>query len=99
MNEFLQTARENLSFLLICLVVFIGLVLVARLAEKFLIKQPQRLLAGINFQISTDSIQVPAKANHLDTANVSNMLNMTHHILDPAVHPLSRGKQKRRTKI
>lgn len=43
MNEFLQTARENLSFLLICLVVFIGLVLVARLAEKFLIKQPQRL--------------------------------------------------------
>lgn len=43
MHEFLQTARENLTFLLICLAVFVGLVLAARLAEKFLVKQPQRL--------------------------------------------------------
>lgn len=43
MTEFLQTARENLSFLLVCLVVFLGLVLIARLAEKLLIKHPQRL--------------------------------------------------------
>ena len=43
MSEFLQTARENLSFILVCLVVFVGLVLVARLAERLLIKQSQRL--------------------------------------------------------
>jgi len=43
MTEFLQTARENLTFLLICLAVFIGLVLIARLAEKFLVKEPQKL--------------------------------------------------------
>ena len=43
MTEFLQTARENLTVLLICLAVFIGLVLMARLAEKFLVKEPQKL--------------------------------------------------------
>ena len=43
MAEFLQTAKENLSFLLVCLLVFIGLVLLARASEKLLIKRPQRL--------------------------------------------------------
>ena len=43
MAEFLQTAKENLSFLLVCLLVFVGLVLLARASEKLLIKRPQRL--------------------------------------------------------
>ena len=43
MSEFLQTARENLSFLIVCVVVFLALVLAARLAEKFLIHKKQRL--------------------------------------------------------
>ena len=43
MSEFLQTAKENAVFLLICMAVFAGLVLVAWLAEKLLIKRPQRL--------------------------------------------------------
>lgn len=43
MAEFLQTVKENTTFLLVCLAVFAGLVLVAWLAEKLLIKRPQRL--------------------------------------------------------
>ena len=43
MIEFLQTAKENALFLLTCLLVFAGLVLLAWLAEKLLIKRPQRL--------------------------------------------------------
>ena len=43
MTEFLKTAQENLAFLLTCLLIFVGLVLVAWLAEKFLIKKPQRI--------------------------------------------------------
>lgn len=42
-KEFLQTAQENLLFLLVCLLIFVGLVLVAWLAERFLIRKPQRL--------------------------------------------------------
>lgn len=42
-TEFLQTAQENLMFLLICLLVFAALVLTAWLAEHFLIRKPQRL--------------------------------------------------------
>jgi len=43
MAEFLQTAKENATFLLICIIVFAGLVALASLANKLLIKQPQRL--------------------------------------------------------
>ena len=43
MNDFLKTAQENLTFLLTCLLIFLGLVLLAWLAEKFLIKRKQRL--------------------------------------------------------
>jgi len=43
MTEFLKTAQENVMFLLTCLLIFAGLVLIAWLAEKFLVKQPQRV--------------------------------------------------------
>ena len=43
MSEFLQTAKENATFLLVCLAVFAALVLLAWLADKLLIKRPQRL--------------------------------------------------------
>lgn len=43
MSEFLVSVEENLLFLLVCLGVFAGLVLVAWLAEKLLIRRPQRL--------------------------------------------------------
>ncbi len=43
MTEFLQTAKENATFLLVCMLVFAGLVLIAWLTEKLLIKRPQRL--------------------------------------------------------
>ena len=42
MTEFLKTAQENLSFLLTCLLIAAGLVLIAWLAEKCLIKKTQR---------------------------------------------------------
>ena len=43
MTEFLQTAKENLSFLLICLLVFAGLVLVAWLAQHFLVPDRRQI--------------------------------------------------------
>ena len=43
MTEFLQTAKENLSFLLICLLVFAGLVLVAWLAPHFLVPDRRQI--------------------------------------------------------
>lgn len=43
MSAFLASVEENLVFLLVCLGVFAGLVLVAWLAEKLLIQHPQRL--------------------------------------------------------
>ena len=43
MSEFLQTAKENTMFLLTCVLIFAGLVLLAWLTEKLLIKRPQRL--------------------------------------------------------
>ncbi len=43
MSAFLTSVEENLVFLLVCLGVFAGLVLVAWLAEKLLIQHPQRL--------------------------------------------------------
>lgn len=43
MTEFLQTAKENLSFLLICLLVFVGLVLVAWLAQHFLVPDRRQI--------------------------------------------------------
>jgi len=38
MSELLQTAKENLGFLGVCLAVFVGLFLIAWAAEKFLLK-------------------------------------------------------------
>ena len=38
MSELIQSAKENLSFLLICLLVFLGLYLVAWLFEKYVLK-------------------------------------------------------------
>lgn len=43
MSEFLQSLEENLLFVLVCLGVFIGLVLVAWLAERFLVQKRQKL--------------------------------------------------------
>lgn len=43
MSEFLQTAMENLSFLLSCLAVFAVLVLAAWLAERFLIPERRKI--------------------------------------------------------
>lgn len=43
MTELLQTIQENVAFLLTCVLIAAGLVLVAWLAEKLLIKQPHRL--------------------------------------------------------
>lgn len=43
MTEFLQTAHENLTFLLTCLAIVAALVLIAWLTEKLLIKKPQRI--------------------------------------------------------
>lgn len=43
MSEFLQTAKENTMFLLTCVLIFAGLVLLAWLTEKLLIKRPHRL--------------------------------------------------------
>ena len=42
MNEFLQSVRENLVFILTCLAIFAALALIAKLAEK-LMKMPNRL--------------------------------------------------------
>ena len=39
MSEFLKTAGENLSFLLVCLLIFAALVAVAALAERFLFRK------------------------------------------------------------
>lgn len=46
MSEFLQTVTENLSFLLTCLGVFAILVLVAWLAERFLIPERRKISAA-----------------------------------------------------
>lgn len=46
MSAFLASVEENLVFLLVCLGVFAGLVLVAWLAEKLLIQNPQRLASA-----------------------------------------------------
>lgn len=43
MSEFLQSLEENLLFVLVCLGVFVGLVLVAWLAERFLVQKRQKL--------------------------------------------------------
>lgn len=43
MTELLQTIQENVAFLLTCVLIAAGLVLVGWLAEKLLIKQPHRL--------------------------------------------------------
>ncbi len=43
MSEFLQSLEENLLFVLVCLGVLIGLVLVAWLAERFLVQKRQKL--------------------------------------------------------
>lgn len=46
MSAFLASVEENLVFLLVCLGVFAGLVLMAWLAEKLLIQHPQRLASA-----------------------------------------------------
>lgn len=43
MSNFLQSLQENLLFVLVCLAVFLGLVILAWAAERFLIQRPQRL--------------------------------------------------------
>lgn len=43
MNEFLQTVKDNLTFLLTCLVIFAALVIVAWAAERLLVKDRRRL--------------------------------------------------------
>lgn len=46
MSEFLQTVKENLSFLLTCLAIFAALVLIAWLAERFLIPERRKISAA-----------------------------------------------------
>lgn len=43
MNEMIQSVKDNLSFLLVCLVVFLGLYLLAWVFEKYVLKTVKRV--------------------------------------------------------